>query len=126
MAKGFRAGFFTWWWRGQPILECKANLPYIAPIEEAGAMTILTVTSKGQVTLRRDLLQHLGVGPGEKIEIDKLPDGRIEVRAARPGASISAVFGLLKRGGAAALSVEEMNDIAAAGWAGRKTDPGNR
>ena len=89
-------------------------------------MTILTVTSKGQVTLRRDLLQHLGVGPGEKIEIDKLPDGRIEVRAARPGASISAVFGLLKRGGAAALSVEEMNDIAAAGWAGRKTDPGNR
>lgn len=87
-------------------------------------MAILTVTAKGQVTLRRELLQHLGVRPGEKIEIDKLPDGRVEVRAARPGAPIAAVFGLLKREGARALSVEEMNDIAAAGWGGRGTDGG--
>ena len=85
-------------------------------------MAILTVTAKGQVTLRRELLQHLGVRPGEQIEIDKLPDGRIEVRAARPGVPIRAVFGLLKREGMPALSVEEMNDIAAAGWAGRGTD----
>ena len=37
-------------------------------------MTTLTVTAKGQVTLKQDLLKHLGVGPGEKIEADKLPD----------------------------------------------------
>ena len=30
-------------------------------------MSTLTVTAKGQVTLRRDLLEHLGVQPGEKI-----------------------------------------------------------
>ena len=47
-------------------------------------MTTLTVTAKGQVTLRKDLLKHLGVRPGEKITVEKLPDGRIEVRAARP------------------------------------------
>lgn len=87
-------------------------------------MAILTVTAKGQVTLRRDLLQHLGVRPGEKIEVEALPDGRIEVRAARRGAPIAAVFGLLKREGAQALSVEDMDAIAAAGWAGRTTpDP---
>jgi hypothetical protein len=36
-------------------------------------MSTLTVTAKGQVTLRKDLLKHLGVQPGEKITIDKIP-----------------------------------------------------
>lgn len=62
-------------------------------------MTTLTVTAKGQVTLRKDLLEHLGVGPGDKIDVDLLPDGRIAVKAARPAGKISAVFGLLKRKG---------------------------
>jgi hypothetical protein len=30
-------------------------------------MSTLTVTAKGQVTLRKDVLEHLGVHPGEKI-----------------------------------------------------------
>jgi bifunctional DNA-binding transcriptional regulator/antitoxin component of YhaV-PrlF toxin-antitoxin module len=81
-------------------------------------MTILTVTAKGQVTLRKDLLTHLGVQPGEKISVDKLPDGRIEVKAVRPGGRISDIFNLLKRDGAPSLSIEEMNRIAAEGWAG--------
>ena len=38
-------------------------------------MSTLTVTAKGQVTLRRDVLRHLGAHPGEKITVDKLPDG---------------------------------------------------
>ena len=46
-------------------------------------MRILTVTAAGQVTLQTDVLQHLRVQPGEKIVVDKLPDGRMEVRAAR-------------------------------------------
>jgi len=29
-------------------------------------MAMLTVTSRGQVTLRKEYLQHLGVKPGEK------------------------------------------------------------
>lgn len=83
-------------------------------------MTTLTVTAKGQVTLRKDLLEHLGVGPGDKIDVDMLPDGRIAVRAARPNGKISAVFGLLKRKGGPRLSIEDMNRIAARGWAGRR------
>jgi AbrB family looped-hinge helix DNA binding protein len=55
-------------------------------------MTTLTVTAKGQVTLRKEVLQHLGVRPGEQIVLDKLPDGRIEVRAARPSGLLSDVF----------------------------------
>jgi AbrB family looped-hinge helix DNA binding protein len=81
---------------------------------------ILTVTAKGQVTLRKDLLQHLGVQPGEKIVVNKLPDGRIEVKAARPAGRISDAFNMLKRDDAPSLSIEQMNQIAAEGWAGER------
>ena len=38
-------------------------------------MTTLTVTAKGQVTLKKDLLKHLGVQPGQRLEVDLLPGG---------------------------------------------------
>jgi AbrB family looped-hinge helix DNA binding protein len=84
-------------------------------------MGTLTVTAKGQVTLRKDLLEHLGVHPGEKITVDKLPDGRIEVKAARPTGKISDAFGFLsaKRKGRT-LSIEKMNEIVARGWARKR------
>jgi AbrB family looped-hinge helix DNA binding protein len=83
-------------------------------------MTTLTVTAKGQVTLRKDVLEHLGVHPGEKIAVNKLPNGRIEVKAAGRTGSITDTFGILKRKGRPALSIEEMNKIAARGWAGKR------
>lgn len=84
------------------------------------AMSTLTVTAKGQVTLRKDILMHLGVQPGEKIAVEKLPDGRIEVKAVRPAGKISDAFGYLKRKNGPSLSMEEMNKIAARGWAGKR------
>ncbi len=83
-------------------------------------MGTLTVTAKGQVTLRKDILQHLGVAPGEKITVDKLPDGRVEVRADRATGNISDVFNLLKRRKGKSLTIEQINEIAARGWAGKK------
>ncbi|OXC77965.1 hypothetical protein BSU04_14255 [Caballeronia sordidicola] len=78
------------------------------------------MTAKGQVTLRKDVLKHLGVHPGEKIAVDKLPDGRVIVRAERPSAPISAVFNFLKKEKGPSLSIEEINDVAARGWAGKR------
>lgn len=83
-------------------------------------MGTLTVTAKGQVTLRKDILQHLGVQPGEKVTVDKLPDGRVEVRAERPAGNISDAFNFLKRRKGRSLSVDQINEIAARGWAGKK------
>jgi AbrB family looped-hinge helix DNA binding protein len=83
-------------------------------------MGTLTVTAKGQVTLRKDLLEHLGVRPGEKITVDKLPDGRIEMKALRPTGKISDVFDRLKRKDGPSLSIEEINEVARRGWAGRR------
>ena len=57
---------------------------------------VLTVTSKGQITLRKDVLAHLGVRPGDKLELDLLADRRMLVRSKR-GTSIAAVFGMLAK-----------------------------
>ena len=83
-------------------------------------MTTLTVTAKGQVTLRKDLLEHLGVRPGEKIIVDKLPSGRIEIKASRPQGKISDVFDFLKRENGPFLSIEEISEVARRGWARRR------
>lgn len=82
-------------------------------------MTTLTVTSKGQVTLRKDVLQHLGVTEGDQIEVTTLPGGRVEIRGARSG-NIENVFGLLAGRSNVRLSIEEISAAAAAGWAGKK------
>ena len=83
-------------------------------------MTTLTVTAKGQITLKRDLLRHLGVSPGEKIEADKLPDGRIVVRAATGDGSISDFVGCLSERHGPKLTIDEINEIARRGWAKAK------
>lgn len=83
-------------------------------------MGTLTITAKGQVTFRKDLLNHLGVKPGETVTVSKLPDGAIEVRPAQPKGKISDVFNSLKRKGAPRLSVKQMKKIAEDGWAGKR------
>ena len=80
----------------------------------------LTVTSRGQVTFRKDVLQHLGVKPGEKIELDKLADGRIALRAARPKRSIEDVFGILRGKTDKVATLEEIDEAIKAGWAGEE------
>jgi antitoxin PrlF len=80
----------------------------------------LKVTAKGQVTLRRDLLEHLGIGPGDRIEVDKLAGSRIQIRAKRPHGHISAIFGALKTEGGPRLTVEEIKEIAGQAWAGER------
>ena len=82
-------------------------------------MSILKITAKGQVTFRQDILNHLGVAPGEKISVEMLRDGRVEVRAA-PTGRISDAFDFFKRDGGPSLSIEEINELAADGWAGKR------
>lgn len=83
-------------------------------------MTTLTVTARGQVTLGKDVLHHLGITPGEQIELDKLPDGRVALRAARPSGSIDSFLGLLAGKTKKIATLDEINQAAAAGWAGEE------
>jgi antitoxin PrlF len=81
-------------------------------------MPDLKTTVRGQITLRKEVLRHLGIKPGEKIAVDKLPGGRVSLRAARPAGSIRDVFGILAGKSKRKLTIEEINEVAADGWAG--------
>jgi bifunctional DNA-binding transcriptional regulator/antitoxin component of YhaV-PrlF toxin-antitoxin module len=81
-------------------------------------MHTLTVTARGQVTFRKDVLQHLGIRPGGKIRLDLLPDGRAELKAERPQGSFKELHGLLKgKGNGKRLSIGEINRAIAEGGA---------
>jgi AbrB family looped-hinge helix DNA binding protein len=41
-----------------------------------------TVTQKGQVTIPKPIRDHLGIGPGSKVEFKRAPDGRILIERA--------------------------------------------
>jgi bifunctional DNA-binding transcriptional regulator/antitoxin component of YhaV-PrlF toxin-antitoxin module len=81
------------------------------------AMTALTITSKGQITLRRELLQYLGIAPGQQVEIHKQANGVLTLQAKAPE-GLEAFAGCLPAP-PKALSVDEMNDIIAKSWAGQ-------
>jgi bifunctional DNA-binding transcriptional regulator/antitoxin component of YhaV-PrlF toxin-antitoxin module len=83
-------------------------------------MATLTVTARGQVTFRKEVLQHLGIKPGDKIELDLLPDGRGVLKAARPTGTIDGFVGLLAGRTKKVATIEEIKAAAAHGWAGKK------
>lgn len=82
-------------------------------------MTTLTVTARGQVTFRKDVLRHLGIQPGQKIELDLLPDGRGMLKAAQTTSSINSFIGLLAHRTKKVATIEEINEAIAQAWAGK-------
>jgi bifunctional DNA-binding transcriptional regulator/antitoxin component of YhaV-PrlF toxin-antitoxin module len=74
-------------------------------------MAIVSTTSRGQVTLRKEIFQHVGVKPGEKLEIDLLPGGEFRGRAVRKKGSINDLAGFLKdKSNGVRLTIEEMDE----------------
>lgn len=69
-------------------------------------MNILSVTAKGQITLKRELLQHIGIQHGQKLEVVKLSDGELRIKAKQQTQPISNN-----------VSVEKMNQALAVAWA---------
>lgn len=78
-------------------------------------MASLKITMKGEVTLTQDLLQHLGIKPGERIDFDKMPGGELRVRAARPAGTIENFIGRHAGKVKKPITIEKMNELAAAG-----------
>jgi bifunctional DNA-binding transcriptional regulator/antitoxin component of YhaV-PrlF toxin-antitoxin module len=82
-------------------------------------MATLTVTGRGQVTFRQDVLRHLGVKPGEKLELELLPDGRVAIQTARPKGSIEDFIGCLAGKTKVKLTIKEIKEATEQAWAGR-------
>ena len=79
-------------------------------------MTALTITAKGQITLRRELLQYLGIAPGQQVEVPKQANGVLTLQAKAPQ-GLESFAGCLPPP-LKALGVEKMNAVIAGGWAG--------
>jgi bifunctional DNA-binding transcriptional regulator/antitoxin component of YhaV-PrlF toxin-antitoxin module len=81
-------------------------------------MTTLVVSAQGQVTFREDVLRHLGIQPGEKIELDLLPNSQVRLKGPRRKKSWDELRGMLKgKGNDVRLSIEDINDAIAEGAA---------
>jgi antitoxin PrlF len=83
-------------------------------------MPTLTVTTKGQITLKQELLRHLNVAPGQKVNVEKLPDGKLVVASAKPTGSIDEFIGSLAKKGGIKLTIEEIKEITERAWAGER------
>ncbi len=83
-------------------------------------MATLTVTAKGQITLKQELLRHLNVTPGQKVKAEKLPDGRLMVMAAPKTGSIDRFIGSLERKGQPKLTIAQIKKITEDSWAGKR------
>jgi AbrB family looped-hinge helix DNA binding protein len=66
-----------------------------------------TLTSKGQLTLPKDIRSRLGVAAGDQVEFTIGNDGSITVVAARRSAS--ELFGMLAVEATEPVSIEDMN-----------------
>jgi bifunctional DNA-binding transcriptional regulator/antitoxin component of YhaV-PrlF toxin-antitoxin module len=83
-------------------------------------MATLTVTAKGQITLKQELLRHLNVTPGQKVEVGLLPNGRLVVGPASSKHSISKFSGSLAKKGTPRLSIAQIKRITEDAWAGKR------
>jgi bifunctional DNA-binding transcriptional regulator/antitoxin component of YhaV-PrlF toxin-antitoxin module len=82
------------------------------------AMATLSVTARGQVTLGKDVLEHLGIQPGDRIRLDLLPNGKAQLKAEKPKGSWRNLHGLLRgKGNDIALEIDDINAAIAEGAA---------
>jgi hypothetical protein len=84
------------------------------------AMTTLTVTARGQVTLRKDVLKHLGIRPGEKNRIGQATGWTSVAQGDAAPRKIDSFLGLLASKSKKVATLDEINEAAASGWAGQK------
>jgi AbrB family looped-hinge helix DNA binding protein len=70
-----------------------------------------TLTSKGQITLPKEIRDRLGLGAGAILDFELLADHTITARRVEPDAR--RIRGLLKSPHAEPLSVEQMDDAIA-------------
>lgn len=103
----------------RPAIDGKTPLLYfgVARSGEAIMWSMLRVGAGGKVTFPREVLEHLGIAPGEKVVIHLLPERRLEMSATQTG-SIERFVGCLAAPGSSPLSIDEITDISQRGWAG--------
>jgi bifunctional DNA-binding transcriptional regulator/antitoxin component of YhaV-PrlF toxin-antitoxin module len=79
----------------------------------------ITLSGRGQFTLNKGFLEHLGVKPGEQVSINKMPDGKLEISAKKDKWTVNEAkeyFRTLLGESKIHLTIDEMNDAIADGY----------
>ncbi len=69
---------------------------------------LATLTSKGQVTLPKEIRDALNLSSGAKLDFALQPDGSVTVRPMKN--SLSSLFGILKRPGGKTYTIAEQKE----------------
>lgn len=72
---------------------------------------LATITSKGQVTVPKNIRDQLNIQAGTQLDFTLNDDGTISVRPLNRTAL--SIVGILKRPGQKAVTIEQMNDTIA-------------
>jgi len=79
-------------------------------------MTTATITSKGQVTIPKDVRSRLGIGTGDRVEFVEIQDGVFQIVAVTQ--DVQALKGIVPKP-KKPVTIDEMNQaIAEMGCAG--------
>jgi AbrB family looped-hinge helix DNA binding protein len=71
-------------------------------------MSTSTLTSKGQITLPKDIRAHLHLSEGDQVDFVVNPDGSVGM--CRIQGSVSSLAGILQKPGRKTVSLEEMDE----------------
>jgi AbrB family looped-hinge helix DNA binding protein len=85
---------------------------------------LATLTSKGQITLPKEIRDRLGLDTGAVLDFELLPDNTIRARAVKPDAR--RIRGLLKSPHSKPLTVEQMDEGIARSLRARHAPPAQR
>lgn len=80
-------------------------------------MPTLTVTAKGQVTFNKEVMRHLHLHAGDKINVELKPSGEAVI-VKQGKTSWDAVAGMLHDPNGPKLTLEEIKTAIEDGWAG--------
>jgi antitoxin component of MazEF toxin-antitoxin module len=79
----------------------------------------ITLSGRGQFTLNKSFLEHLGVKPGEQVSINKMPDGKLEITAKKnkwTANEAKEYFRSLFANNKIHATIEEMNAAIVSGY----------
>jgi len=80
-------------------------------------MATSTLTSKGQITIPKEIRDHLKIRTGTRLEFRIASDGRVVMQPR--SRDVRELKGIVRSSRRKPVSVEEMNEAIARGFAGR-------
>ncbi len=84
-------------------------------------MVQLSVTAKGQITLKKKVLEHMNIKPGDKVDVELMPGGKIMLdHEMKRTSTVADLAGFLPNKTGCSFSVEEINEAIATSWAGEE------